>query len=65
MKIILINLFLLISMELLAQNAELRGTLDQDFSDLGTIKIQAEQGNWPRKSNLPTLIYPISNLLML
>jgi TPR repeat protein len=46
MKIkILINLFLLISMELLAQNAELRGTLDQDFSDLGTIKIQAEQGN--------------------
>jgi hypothetical protein len=42
---ILASLFQLISIGLLAQNAELRGTLNQGFGDLGTIKIQADQGN--------------------
>jgi TPR repeat protein len=41
----LIALLLLISIDSFAQTAELRGTLNQGFSDLGQIKLQAEQGD--------------------
>jgi len=41
----LLGLFFSISIELFAQNAELRGTLNQGFGDLGQIKLQAEQGD--------------------
>jgi TPR repeat protein len=37
--------FLSFGIAALAQNAELRGTLAQGFSDFGAIKIQAEQGD--------------------
>ncbi|HEX3855824.1 MAG TPA: tetratricopeptide repeat protein [Verrucomicrobiae bacterium] len=40
-----IGLSLLIAIAASAQNPNLRGTLSQGFDDLGTIKVQAEQGD--------------------